>query len=85
LIASSSTNESFWITSPFEERSCHKRHTQEVRARRVVQIGAESGGLSAVVPSPWRRHGGEKINGDVMGKRKRGRLRQFWEVKGRAD
>ena len=70
-------------TSLSEERSYHIGHALEVRTRRVVQIGAKSVRLSAVVPSPWRRHGGEKIN-DVMCKRKRGRLRWIWEVKRRA-
>lgn len=40
--------------------------------------------LYAAAPSPLRRHGGEKINGYVMGERKRDRFRQVWEVKRRA-
>ena len=42
LIAGGGTDETIWITSPSGERSCHRGHKQEVRARCVDQIGAES-------------------------------------------
>ena len=35
------------------------------------------------MPSPVREHGSEKINGCVIGERKRGRVRQVREVKRR--
>ena len=74
LITGSGTDETL-ITTPFEERSRRRGHKPEVRARCVVQIGAESGPC----PLPRLRPCGgvaARRSMDVMGERMRGRVRQ---------